>query len=375
MARWSSPCDAADTLAWIVADSCAADSLALALYPGTYYIVIAPAVFSGVDCGRDYVAGVTCVPWQPPVGRCCYGDPAAPVCTENYEPDCRVLEGVWNAGLDCATLCPPRPGCPENTLRQQPAALPADIWAPVVSDRDAPGGLAVCDNYTVTQPIGRLRVWGFMLDLPGGTANCVEDPLPFIVSFRADSAGWPGSPVATCTTAAPGTDGDSYGSLTRYQFDLTLTPPCTLRTGWVSVEGAGGNPACGFAWLTSPVGDGHAWQWQGTAFASLETDLSYCLAAGECAAPPGLIARLAPEDPALVELQFIAPAGGDYDIYSTTDRNNDGDPRDNDPQWTLVASLMVSAPGTQAWTDPAPLVAYRNYVVVRRCDGILPADR
>ncbi|MCP4582028.1 MAG: hypothetical protein GY839_10445, partial [candidate division Zixibacteria bacterium] len=36
-----------------------------------------------------------------PLGRCCYGDPYAPTCTDETEGDCDALTGTWDFGLNC----------------------------------------------------------------------------------------------------------------------------------------------------------------------------------------------------------------------------------------------------------------------------------
>jgi hypothetical protein len=49
---------------------------------------------------------------QDPVlnGRCCYGDPRAPICVDNVQQDCIDLGGTWSIGLSCANNpCVPVP--------------------------------------------------------------------------------------------------------------------------------------------------------------------------------------------------------------------------------------------------------------------------
>lgn len=41
---------------------------------------------------------------EPPLGRCCYGDPVQ--CVVNLLPECDLLGGDWTEGLDCNTPCP-----------------------------------------------------------------------------------------------------------------------------------------------------------------------------------------------------------------------------------------------------------------------------
>lgn len=75
--------------------------------PGSYYLWVGPQVFTGIPCGAPYVATVTCTPWIPPTGRCCYGqDPQNPLCETDRVDQCTVLGGTWTQGIDCSTPCP-----------------------------------------------------------------------------------------------------------------------------------------------------------------------------------------------------------------------------------------------------------------------------
>jgi len=73
-----------------------------------------------------------------------------------------------------------------------------------------------------------------------------------------------------------------------------------------------------------------------------------------------------------VWLHFTAPTAGDYDIYSTQNKNNDGDPRGGDPDFTLAATGNAALAGDVVnWTDPVipqPFAPdnYLNYVVINR---------
>jgi hypothetical protein len=69
-----------------------------------------------------------------------------------------------------------------------------------------------------------------------------------------------------------------------------------------------------------------------------------------------------------VIVRWNAPAAGNYKVYSSTVRNNDGNPDGGaDPDFVLAATVPVAAPGAASWTDPAAPVAYKNYVVTQSC--------
>jgi hypothetical protein len=68
-----------------------------------------------------------------------------------------------------------------------------------------------------------------------------------------------------------------------------------------------------------------------------------------------------------VRLRFTAPVSGNYQIWRTTVRNNDGNPDGGaDPDWTLTDTVFSLA-GFFVWMDSNSLVDYANYVVVHVC--------
>jgi len=93
--------------------------------PGTYYLWVGPSVFTGIPCGTQYVGVVTCEPYVPPVGRCCYGtDPNNPLCEVDAQFECTNLGGQWTQGIDCTTPCPLRP-INDDCGSAVPVSLPA----------------------------------------------------------------------------------------------------------------------------------------------------------------------------------------------------------------------------------------------------------
>ena len=69
-----------------------------------------------------------------------------------------------------------------------------------------------------------------------------------------------------------------------------------------------------------------------------------------------------------VTVRGTAPQAGSVLIFSTAVKNNSGDPA-NDPNFTLEATLPVTADEFFEWVDPAGVTpVYRNYVVLMQCD-------
>ncbi len=65
------------------------------------------------------------------------------------------------------------------------------------------------------------------------------------------------------------------------------------------------------------------------------------------------------------EVRFISE-GGSYEIDSTGQPSNDGDPSGGDPQWNLRLSANYSI-GQSLWTDTNVTDAYRNCVFLKAC--------
>jgi len=73
---------------------------------GTYWVWVGPSVFTGVDCGADWVGTLTCTPCVIPLGACClFGGECVDAQTQDQ---CLALNGNWQ-GQDvmCANIeCP-----------------------------------------------------------------------------------------------------------------------------------------------------------------------------------------------------------------------------------------------------------------------------
>jgi hypothetical protein len=80
---------------------------------------------------------------------------------------------------------------------------------------------------------------------------------------------------------------------------------------------------------------------------------------------------VSPSNPSQVWLNFQTPDSGSYVIYSSTNKNNDGDPRGGDPMWVTETTVHATAAGNYSWTDPVNVLAYKNYAIVHDCGSPL----
>lgn len=152
----------------------------------------------------------------------------------------------------------------------QPLALPGD---PAFGTGLNAAGAVLFDNFSgVTEDILHIRWWGLDTTpislLPCGTLPgvCSRDGNTFLIEFRSDNFGQPGTlyyaETVSATKAGTGRYADELSSPPTYQFeicqyDVDLGTPCDLTAGWISIR----NPAesastCIFVWLPSAQGDG-----------------------------------------------------------------------------------------------------------------------
>ena len=102
-------------------------TVSLAAYAGQNNVVLAWR-YVGVDGAQAAIDLVNVNDDPPPVGRCCYGDPLAPSCSDETAVDCAALGGTWDQNLSCGT-----DPCPV-------AGLGDDCSAPLTFALPAPGG-------------------------------------------------------------------------------------------------------------------------------------------------------------------------------------------------------------------------------------------
>ncbi len=240
-------------------------SLVQCLGPGTYWLWVGPSDFSGVACGSQYCASLTCEPCDLP-------DPL---------------------------LCPE-----ESTLLGQPAEGEDGNWALYVSnsrwgDFEEPGIKRLESFIGVGGPIHGVTWWGAaaIFNDQGRVVNCPLEPGNFTLEFylfddftrRPDYAT---GPVATYAVTAPeltvAETGHSYkifgegGTIDReyiiYEWHVELPAPLALFKGWMAIQNT---DYCAFWWARSMVGGTvHVlWDEEADTQEDADGDLSYCLTA------------------------------------------------------------------------------------------------
>lgn len=81
-------------------------TVSLGAYAGETSVVLAWRYY-GADGAQAAIDLVNVNDDPPPVGRCCYGDPFSPSCSDETEADCDLLGGTWDETLSCGTdPCP-----------------------------------------------------------------------------------------------------------------------------------------------------------------------------------------------------------------------------------------------------------------------------
>jgi len=89
---------------------------------------------------------------------------------------------------------------------------------------------------------------------------------------------------------------------------------------------------------------------------------------GACCESPSKTTLFREPGLSYVWVHFKAVEPGYYVIFTSTNANNDGDPRGGDPMFTAADTILVSdTTGMQVWTDSLAIVNYKNYVVLQQC--------
>jgi hypothetical protein len=194
-----------------------------------------------------------------------------------------LLGGVRS--YDFAMCLLTSPSCPSGSLLNQAPGLPflakcSDIDCDVFGREwlafenfPAWGGL-------LSEPICDLRWWGTYTDVSNCIEGCSESQDTFEINFYEDDGGQPGDEVYSYRVTA---DRQNTGLITWYgtpvyEFGADLPSCCPLTSGWVSIQGYGGNTDCWHAWVQSYDGDWMSYYWDGTHMSEMAPDRSLCLA-------------------------------------------------------------------------------------------------
>jgi hypothetical protein len=356
------PCSTNVLEAATAAAACSAATVTRCLAAGTYYLWVGGGAAVPSTAPLNYRASLTCATC--PDGRCCYGpDPAAPLCANGNFLACEALSGTFTVGETCANPCPVHLSCGTGTsIVTQPPMNPDEVWTAVTSD-NARGYAAYDDFHGLTQPLGGIRFWGLDLYYNGGWAACTEDPMPFQITVYNDSSGYPAlaTPTHSYTASLSHTAAQLYGTYQVWQYDYVFSPPIVQSDGWISCVGVG-DTTCWYLWANSPYGNGRSLQWTGAAYTVNAYDLGYCVSSGACLAADSVTAYLN-SGLANIVVRFYAPAAGNYEVWSTTDKN-----AIYPATFTLDATVAATA-GDNAWTDPTAPLIYKRYTVVHNCNA------
>jgi hypothetical protein len=184
--------------------------------------------------------------------------------------------GDYTIDITAGTPWTPDMPCPGDSIFSQPPHNEDDPWTGVTSDTNL--GYLVYDNFfDVSGQINDIHWWGFTLECCW--SDCVKDPQQYILTFYQDAGGTPGTIVWGPTTISPIVVNTGYmyaGAYTVWYFSSAVTPGLTLSDGWVSIQGDG-DPVCSFLWLSSPIGDGSSYQYDGTSLNPRDNDQAFCL--------------------------------------------------------------------------------------------------
>ncbi|MHC5111323.1 MAG: hypothetical protein ACYTHJ_15750 [Planctomycetota bacterium] len=187
-----------------------------------------------------------------PTGACCFD---IGICSPSTEADC---EHTWaGPGTDCATDCFTLPECSESALFSQPVSGPAEVFAG--TSELAAGFLRADDVFDVEGQTDKLTWWGFDAEfIPQvGFVDCIEDNNTFEIVFYLDENGRPGEVVCEETLVAERVPtGIIYFGNELNEYQATLSAPCTLIDGWISIVGLGSTD-CWFLWANSDFGSSY----------------------------------------------------------------------------------------------------------------------
>ena len=334
-----------DTYIYLDATLCAATHIAenddycglvsqiteVSLIAGTYYLLV--EAFGSTTCGA----------WQldvfsPPPGACCYGDPYAPTCDDLLQVECTALGGTWHAGevCDARYTCPTPPandtcgaaiavGVPSTTIGTTTAAFP-DAWAPFC-----------------VAPISSGGVW---YKLTGTGTSITASTCNAFTTYDTKINVYCGS----CEDLLCVTGNDD--NCTAYALRSAVTWCSQLgATYYILVHG-----------FSSYTGDFQL---------DVSEDAVPCepLVICRCADPDSVTAYRVPTG---VRVRFLAPEVGVYYVWSSTVKNNDGNPDDGLDANFALGTTLLSLTGNEhlAWIDTAlsgNTFPYKNYVVTSKC--------
>jgi hypothetical protein len=202
----------------------------------------------------------------------------------NFGEGFPALFNVANDTLDVfestATITPT---CPADAFVAQPASTPGQPWNLLTSDSTI--GWIVWEKFSgAAAAFTHAKWWGLEAYYDGMQWLACNEPSPsFHITFYGPGE-FPGLPVCVYTLVPSRVDTGHefapFGHL--YQYEVDLSPPCALTSGWVSIQGYNGDPNCWFLWGASQSGDGSTLQSDGATVYNQYLDRGICLSGPVC---------------------------------------------------------------------------------------------
>jgi hypothetical protein len=147
-----------------------------------------------------------------------------------------------------------------NVIFSQPPHSPDDVWSAFTSASSFPH-LCQEDFWGLTASIDGVHWWGLTLIWNSGWYVGNPDGMKFEIKFYQDSAGVPGSVVATFSDIVPTyvNTGLNYAGYPLSYFETDI-PGVSLANGWISIQSTYSPDNSSLLWMSSPEGNLNAIQ-------------------------------------------------------------------------------------------------------------------
>ncbi len=252
------------------------DSVTVTLPAGGSYAVWVGFNFDGGEnpCSTgNNTYSVTLTGASAPAAACC----VLTECVGDLDPtDCASLGGTYVAGESCATYTCPAGFVPCGTGNGEDPLGVDESWTAGTSDT----GSGYARAMSISAPsVSECTIYGLGLVYNGGWSDCgTPADMGMQWSLSADSAGLPGSELASGAGAAMATTDLVYAgayALHGWTFTMDYAAPAD----WVGAAStSGGQGECWFLWMSSTAADaGSSALNDGTGWAVETFNLNYCI--------------------------------------------------------------------------------------------------
>ncbi|UCC78766.1 MAG: carboxypeptidase regulatory-like domain-containing protein, partial [Candidatus Zixiibacteriota bacterium] len=209
--------------------------------------------------------------------------------------------------------------CPTTSVFGQEPYIPPDIG--ICYPSDFYFGTKIFENYTVSDTIRSIHLWGLLVD--DGGQPCDNDRLFDVTFYNDNGMGMPDTTFPVCSYtgvyAFKDTTGFYYYGAPLWRFDLDDPfMECDLYSGWISIQGSYyDNPGCYFYWMSSPWGDGISFLWDGNMMQPF-VDQAFCLTNSSWGAVEGTVTDANTGSP--IEGAEVTARMGAIVMWSITDQ-------------------------------------------------------